>query len=206
MRRRLIWALFALLTAIAAPIGCSAGNAGVGGGGEQNIFAPTVTGNVICFDLPACEPIYIVITGTPIPTGGNPTLTPTPTATATPTATITPTATRTPTPIPPTPSMVTVVVEITPISNPEKCAVEPYAERVKGTYEYKDYPNYGVGQNIRKGPGVTYSIVSDLPKSLPKGEVKPIFWLKWVGGARWVALNNECTRWVNGELGILDFD
>lgn len=203
MHRRFVWALFALFTAIAAPIGCSAGNTGVGGGGEQNILAPTVTGNVICFPLPACEPVYIVITATQF-TAWTPSPTVTLTASPTQPAPTLPSSTPRPpnTATPATPA----VIDVTSISNPEICLVEPYSERVKGTYEYRDFPNYGVGQNIRIGPGVSYSIVPDLPKSLPKGEVKPIFWLKWVGGARWVALNNECTRWVNGELGILDFD
>lgn len=198
--RWLAWFVFVLL-AIATPISCSnPTDLGQGGGGEQNVLAPTVTGNMICFPLPACDPIVIVVTATQ-----SAAWTQTPTLTAVPTSTAQPSATRTPT-IAPTPSKVTVTSEVTAISNPEICLVEPYSERVKGTYEYKDFPNYGVGQNIRTGPGVNYPIVTSLPKTLPKNSPVTIFWIKWVSSARWVALNNECSRWVNGELGILDFD
>lgn len=201
MHRRLVWAALALITGILAPIGCSADNTGMGGGGEQNILAPTVTGNVICFPLPTCEPVIVYVTATQFTAW-----TPTVTLTASPTQPAPTLPSSTPRP-PNTPTQATpAVIDVTSISNPEICAVEPYSERVKGTYEYKDFPNYGVGQNIRIGPGVTYPIVTTLPKTLPKNSLVTIFWLKWVGGDRWVALNNECTRWVNGALGLLDFD
>lgn len=195
MRKGLVYLAF-LILALMLPIGCSEGN-GVGGGGEQNIAA--VTGEMICFPVPACEPVYIVITATQFTAW-----TPTPTVTLSPTPTLTPTLTTTPRPNTPTPATPPVIIEITPITNPSVCNVEPFAARVKGTYTYKDYANYGIDQNIRTRPGTQYAWVGSLAKDTPRA----VYWLKWVSATRWVALNQECSQWVSASvsLGILDLD
>lgn len=195
MRKWLAWLGLIVL------VGCSIPNSGQGGGGEQNILAPTVVGNVVCFELPSCEPIYIVITATQF-TAWTPTLSPTPTATVTPTATITPTATRTLTPPPPTPSMVTPDgTEITAIAGtPMPCLVEPYAISHKGVYTYTDSANSGLEQRIRSRPGTEFSIVGYLPKNQPR----TTYYLKWRLGTRWYAITQACDQWVSGALGTIE--
>lgn len=197
MRRRFVWAFLALLTGILAPIGCSAGNAGVGGGGEQNILAPTVTGNVICFPLPKCEPVYIVITATQF-TAWTPTPTVTLTASPTQPAPTLPSSTPRPpnTPTPATPP----VIDVTSISNSQPCVIEPYAVNWKGVYTYLDEVNSGLLQRIRSRPGTEWPIVGYLPKNEPR----LVFYLKWRGGVQWYAITQACDQWVSGALGTFE--
>lgn len=200
---RVAFAIGFTLFVLAMPIACTdplSGGQGGGGSVDQfvesgnKVYGITQVGNVVCFEVPNCEPIYIVITATSLPTASN---TPAPMATRTPTSTpiIMPTSTIAPF----TPTQLTPPFDpaITPISNPDKCAVEPYAERVYGVYTYLDVVNSGIQQRIRARPGTDYPIVGYLPKNQPM----QVYFLKWIGGTKWWALDFLCGRWVSGALG-----
>lgn len=165
------------------------------GAADNMVYEPTIIGDVVCFQVPQCLPTQVVYV-TVIATQAMPMATRTPTSTIViePTSTLAPTWTHQPA----TPTMVTPDgTYITPIGNPEKCAVEPYAVREYGIYTYLDAVNSGIQQRIRSRPGTDYPIVGYLPKNQPM----QTYWLKWLGGTRWYALDYNCQMWVSGALG-----
>lgn len=176
------------------------------------VYGVTQVGNMVCFDLPQCLPtqvVYVVVTATGIPPASN---TPAPMATRTPTqptstAIVMPTWTFAPTwtPHPATPTMVTPDgTYITPIANPEKCAVEPAAIRIYGWYRYTDAANLGIPQNIRVRPGTNYALVPS--EKLAKNVTVTTYWLRWVGGIRWFAIEYPCGKWVSSGLGDFEYE
>lgn len=197
--------LVAILVSCATLLGDGQGGGSVNRFGESGdmVYQVTQVGNVVCFDLPACEPVYIVITATQSTAW---TQTPLPSATVsptyTPTASPAPMATRTAT-IGYTPTMVTPDgTYITPIGSGAKCDVEPFAEIAKGQYTYTDSANYGIPQNVRSRPGTNFPIVATLQKNTPV----QVYWIKWTSGVLWVSITRDCHNWVSSRLGILDLD
>lgn len=214
--RRVTFAIGFTLFVLAMPIACTdplSGGQGGGGSVDQfgaagdTVYQVTQVGNVVCFEVPNCEPIYIVITATSLPTTSN---TPAPMATRTPTSTpiIMPTSTIAPTwtpqPVTPTQLASPFATAITPIGNTEKCAVEPSAIRIYGWYRYTDAANLGIPQNIRVRPGTNYALVPN--EKLAKNVTVTTYWLRWIGGVRWFAIEYPCGKWVSSGLGVFEYE
>lgn len=76
-----------------------------------------------------------------------------------------------------------------------------YQPKGQGYYYYTDPQGTGIPkQNIRSGPGTTYSIVGQLPKN----EARLVWFEIQLGDQVWVAFNETCSQWAAVWLGYID--
>ena len=107
--------------------------------------------------------------------------------------TVTPTITAAPSRTP-TPTMVTAMPSGTPIGGAATCPGFASAEGVKWQYRYTDPNRTGINvQRVRAGPGTGWST----KELLPRGEWREAYWKL----GDWIALDRNCTRWLNHTLG-----